>query len=141
MKIFLGHSFTNLIENGKVKTKYQDRILKIIDLVKQKGHKISCALIREEFGKKLMSSKECTPFDFKEIKDCDLFFCFPGSSGGVHIELGWASALSKDIVILLNKEKIYSPLVKGLVCLTNVRIIEYDNDELFEKINGVLKCL
>jgi len=98
-RIFLGHPFTNLLKNNLVRNETKNRILKIIKLLELKGYDVSCALVREKFGEQLMSHEECTPLDFLEIRKCDIFLAFPSNSGGVHIELGWASALGNYIVL------------------------------------------
>ncbi|WP_269147326.1 nucleoside 2-deoxyribosyltransferase [Planococcus antarcticus] len=69
--------------------------------------------------------------DFKEISICDLFVAFPGSpaSPGTHIEIGWASALNKPIILLLEEEKDYAFLIKGLGTVANVTFIRYLKEE------------
>ena len=68
---------------------------------------------REKWGKDLMCADECTMDDYREMKLSDYVIAFPGKpiSGGVHIELGWASSMKKNILLMLDKEEKYSPLV------------------------------
>ena len=81
-----------------------------------------------------MCAEECTMDDYREMKLSDYVIAFPGKpiSGGVHIELGWASSMKKNILLMLDKEEKYSPLVQGLETLTNVQICYYKN--LFDEV-------
>ncbi|MED4128870.1 nucleoside 2-deoxyribosyltransferase [Shouchella miscanthi] len=78
-----------------------------------------------------MTPEECTEIDFKEISACDLFVAFPGApaSPGTHIEIGWASALNKPIVLLLEEEKDYAFLINGLGTIANVTFIRFRTEE------------
>ncbi len=77
-----------------------------------------------------MTADECTLDDFKEMNESDVILAFPGNpiSGGVHIELGWASALHKKIYIFLEKTANYSPLITGLKTVTDVELVEITED-------------
>lgn len=50
----------------------------------------------------------------------------PGApaSAGTHVELGWASALGKPIVLLLERGHEYAGLVTGLGSVTSVTSVE-----------------
>lgn len=63
-----------------------------------------------------MEPSECTRIDYNEIASCDAFIAFPcaPASPGTHIEIGWASAWKKPIVLLLEKGREYAFLVRGL---------------------------
>jgi len=138
-RVFLGHTFTSVIDNGTVHERYRDRITNIIKLFETNGHEVKCALVREKFGKELMNAEICTPLDYQEVGKCDVFICFPSNSGGVHIELGWASAMKKKIVLFLKEGKNYSPLVYGLSKLTQVELFNYRNEEdILEKIRLII---
>lgn len=64
------------------------------------------------------------------MNESDVILAFPGNpiSGGVHIELGWASALHKKIYIFLEKTANYSPLITGLKTVTDVELVEITED-------------
>jgi nucleoside 2-deoxyribosyltransferase len=77
-----------------------------------------------------MAPEECTKIDFDEISACDRFVAYPGAiaSPGTHVELGWASALGKDITLLLQDGVEYAFLVRGLPVLTRVRTFAYRDE-------------
>lgn len=88
-----------------------------------------------------MTPQQCTKIDFDEIRSCDLFVAFPGSpaSPGTHIEIGWASALKKKIVLLLENERDYAFLIQGLSVVADVEYINFKGtDDLLEKIKSIL---
>lgn len=64
------------------------------------------------------------------------------NSGGVHVEIGWASANKKPLKIFLKKDYPYSPMVSGIHMLTSTDYIYYDVDyseELVELIINEIK--
>ena len=77
----------------------------------------------------------CTPLDFEEMRNTDCVLAFPGApiSGGMHIELGWASAMKKKISIFVKKGEQYSPLILGLHEITESKVFYFQSfDELDE---------
>ena len=88
-----------------------------------------------------MPPEVCTPLDYEQIKESDVFVALPGNppSGGVHIELGWASALDTRVVMLLEEGKNYSNLVLGLGKVGKVDYVQYKTlDECIERLDKVL---
>lgn len=143
MRIFFGAPFTKYLDGktGKVIKEKQEFIEKMICFLEEKGHYARNAHSREKFGKDLMPAHVCTKLDLEEIQQCDLFIAMPGNppSGGVHIELGWASAIGKKIILLLRKNGEYSPLIKGLDTVGDVTTIIFENEqELFERLGRLI---
>lgn len=79
-----------------------------------------------------MSPADCTRVDYEEISRCDCFIAFPGApaSPGTHIELGWASALGKPVIMLLETGAAYAYLVQGLHQVTHVETIYYQDNQV-----------
>ncbi|MDM0027081.1 nucleoside 2-deoxyribosyltransferase [Variovorax saccharolyticus] len=130
-KIFLAGPFKALV-NKKTNAMSPIEIARFMTIIvhfENKGWTVHCAHRREKWGKEFMTPEECTSVDFSEIKKCDYFVAFPGSpaSPGTHVELGWASALGKPIILLLEKNKEYAFLVQGLGEVSPVITIEYEN--------------
>ena len=79
------------------------------------------------------------------MKKCEYIFFvlenpYPDNS---YIELGWASALKKNIILLLEKNTYYPPLVTEITCMNNVKVYYYEdfyNDVLPIIKNYVEEC-
>jgi hypothetical protein len=143
MRIFFGAPFTKYVnkKTGKVVKSKREFIEKMIFFLEEKGHYVRNAHSREKFGKDLMPAHVCTKLDLEEIRACDLFIAMPGNppSGGVHVELGWASVLDKKIILLLRKKGKYSPLIHGLGTVGNVETIVFgDEKEIFENLGRMI---
>jgi hypothetical protein len=130
-KIFLATPITSLMERpdqyNPLEQKSIETIIKTLRLHLQT--KVFCAIEREEYGKDLMSGIECTKPDYLGLVESDVMLAFPDHSYGVHIELGWASAVKKPIVVCVNRRiGIKTPLIEGLMTLTSVAILDYQSD-------------
>jgi len=140
MHIFICFPFSQLIDKktGIVCEEQQKFLANLRMALVKEGHEVFLAHYREKWGKELMGPLECTVDDFRQMKSTDLVIAFPGDpiSGGVHIELGWASALNKKIVMFLKDGVEYSPLILGLSTVTETDTIYYKENvtETMEKI-------
>lgn len=116
----------------------------LLEHLRSKGFAAASSHERENWGETRYSPEKCTPLDLEEIKKSDILLAIPGNppSGGVHIELGWASALGKKIIVLLEEGHTYSNLVHGLPMLTNTVFIRYKMiDKTFKDLDRVLDSL
>lgn len=144
MLVFLATPYSQLCdEEYKVKKEYKDFFEKLTKEIKKMGVDYFLAVERENYGKEYTSDKESTKIDFETIKKCDLLCVIPGvpASGGVHVELGWASANKKDIEIFLNKNSNYSPMVTGLSEITNVHYNYYNKEYSDEVIKLICESI
>lgn len=145
MLVFLATPYSQLCdEKYKVKEKYKNFFKKLTNEIKKMHVEYFLAVERENYGKEYTSDKESTRIDFETIKKCDMLCVLPGvpASGGVHVELGWASANNKKIEMFLNKNASYSPMVTGLSELTSVNYNYYTeefSDEVIELICNSIK--
>lgn len=146
MKVFLAIPYSQLCDNKKYELKGEYRIF-FEKLIKE-FKKINCdyflAHEREAWGKEYASAEESTKIDFETIKTADLVCIIPGipASGGVHVEIGWASANKRKLRIFFEKDKFYSPMVTGINCLTDTKYYYYEkeySDELIELIMNSVK--
>lgn len=138
MKYFLAFPFSQYCKDGNP---LNDEIKKLLENVRNTiircNGKVFLAHYREKWGEEIMAPSVCTPLDFEEMRNTDCVLAFPGApiSGGVHIELGWASAMKKRICLFLQQGEDYSPLVYGLSMLTEVELVFFSSiGELDEKI-------
>jgi hypothetical protein len=106
----------------------------LIRVLHERGWGVDNAHARENWGADWMQPDECTPLDFHGVTTADLLIAIPGSpaSGGVHVEIGWASAMGVPVLLLLEQDAEYSHLVRGLdgVPRAEVNEIRYGSPEL-----------
>ncbi|AFS39681.1 nucleoside 2-deoxyribosyltransferase [Leuconostoc gelidum subsp. gasicomitatum] len=126
--IFLAAPFKQLLTAEQViDSRNKNMINKVIQLLENQHFIVDNAHKRENWGRNMMSPNQCTHADFQAIKSCQLFMAFPGTpaSPGTHIEIGWASACEKQMVLLLQKDTTYAYLVTGLGAIGNVTYLYY----------------
>ena len=123
-KMFLAGPFKALVDADTqvMSTRHIEQFSAIIEFFEAQGWSVHCAHRREKWGREFMTPAECTTIDYQEIAKCDVFVAFPGApaSPGTHIELGWASAMKKPTVLLLEENQEYAYLVQGLGEITQV---------------------
>lgn len=144
MKVFLAMPYSQLCDNNyELKTEYKIFFEKLTTELKKLGCDYFLAHEREKWGKSYSSAEESTMIDFETIKNVDLVYIIPGvpNSGGVHVEIGWASANKKKLCIFLKKDFPYSPMVTGIHCLTDTKYDYYEKDYSDELINLILKSV
>ena len=141
MKVFFAIPYSQLCdEKYEVKKEYREFLEKLIKKTKELGCEYFLAHERENWGKEYSSAEESTEIDFNTISRCDLVCMIPGvpASGGVHVELGWASAAHKKINLFLQKDYFYSPMVTGIDVLTDARKYYYDSDYNEELVDIII---
>lgn len=94
----------------------------LFNMLREESDETFLALEREGWGRALMPGDICTPLDFAEMTRCDLVVAYPGVSCGVGVELGWASALGKPIILLLDQDGDYTPMIRELGRLPGARV-------------------
>jgi nucleoside 2-deoxyribosyltransferase len=59
---------------------------------------------------------------FRAMQSADVVFAYIGqrASTGLGMELGWASALRKPVVLLVNQAQVHRPLIEHLEAVTQV---------------------
>ena len=76
------------------------------------------------------------------LKQSDILVTCPEKSAGANIELGWASALGKNIVIFIHEKEHPSLMQVGLEGITNAKIIRFkDIMDLRQKLRGYMSAL
>ena len=124
---FLAGPFKAIVdpETGVMSTFDRDRYEALIGHLETRGYTVHNAHRRESWGANFLSPEECTRLDYEQIRDCDLFVAFPGrpASPGTHIEIGWATAFGKPLILLLEEGHTYAYLVQGLHTVGDVRYV------------------
>jgi nucleoside 2-deoxyribosyltransferase len=136
---FVGGPFFRVVDqnSGLMPKEEQEKITRIIDYFEKDGATVYNAHRREAFGAEFLTARECTKLDFTEISGSDIFVAYPGVpvSPGTHVEIGWASALGKPMVLFLEKDKRHTFLVTGLETVANVEYIWFETvDEILAQL-------
>jgi len=139
-KIFIACPFIKYI-NG---TTFMDNTFRffteqLYDLCMEYASEVFLSLKREEYGAKPLPYYSCS-MDLSEVRNSDLMVAIPDDSMGVAVEIGWMSAMKKPIILILNKNQIYSPLVKNIHKITLGHTVYYENGEI-NALDGVRKTL
>ncbi|MFC0543438.1 nucleoside 2-deoxyribosyltransferase [Kutzneria chonburiensis] len=141
--VFVGGPFYGLVnpETGVMAPRDQSKINRIIEHFEQGGAKVYNAHRREQWGAQFLTAPVCTKLDYTEIAQSDVFVAYPGVpvSPGTHVEVGWASALGKPMVLLLERDAKHTFLVIGLETVANVEFIYFDEvDEILEQLDDAV---
>ncbi|MGW5735273.1 MULTISPECIES: hypothetical protein [Streptomyces] len=127
--LFLAGPFLQLLDpaTGEMPPGTRAPFAALIEHFERQGFSVHNAHRREAWGAELMAPAECTPLDQEEIRKADVFVGFPGlpASPGTHIEMGWASAFDKPIVLLLEEGQEYAFLVRGLHAVATVEYVVF----------------
>ncbi|WP_405008230.1 nucleoside 2-deoxyribosyltransferase [Kitasatospora purpeofusca] len=127
--LFLAGPFIQLLdpETGEMPPGAREPFDLLIKHFESQGVAVHNAHRREAWGAELMRPEQCTALDQEEIRKAELFVALPGSpaSPGTHIEIGWASAFGKPIVLLLERGREYTFLVQGLHTVAEVEEVVY----------------
>jgi len=131
---FLAGPFKGIMdaETGMIRAFERERFEALIDHMEARGYAVNNAHKRESWGANFMAPEECTRLDYENIRDCDLFVAFPGhpASPGTHIEIGWASALGKPMILLLEEGGTYAFLIHGLHVVGDVSEVRMPTGEI-----------
>lgn len=137
-KIFIACPISKYIENNNFMNQdFRNFIESLYSSCLSFSPEVFLALRREEFGKKLMPDK-CTQLDYSEMLNSDLVIAIPDDSKGTAVELGWASALKKKVILILKSNERYTPLISRMNDITETIIIYY-HDQLDSEVLSLVK--
>lgn len=129
-KIFISCPFNKFLKNNTFVDKpFREFTEELYEVCLQYTPNVFFALKREDYGAKPMPNYSCLR-DFEEMKNADIVLAIPDDSMGSAVEIGWASAMRKNIVLILNMGQDYSPLITNIPKITAGEIIWYKKDLL-----------
>lgn len=142
--VFVGGPIQNAIGPDGV---FNAEIRHLIESVSKALKKANCHIISahvyENFGEMDVRGKfqDVCARDYQWMRECDLFLAIlPLASNGkvictsgTFVELGWASAMGKPIVLVRDPAPKYSHLIEGLDVVTQVAEM-YINEKDFEEV-------
>lgn len=128
MKVFVAAPFGNhLGVDGIFDFHFRRQLEEFYTCLSDVGFEYFSAQVNENWGSTPLMPAECVPIDYKELVSSDVVVAVLGKppSLGVAVELGWASALQKPIVVLGTAINA-SSMIAGLDRVADVRFIEAD---------------
>lgn len=147
-RIFISCPISKYSDDDQISEDYKGFIKKIFNLCKNSSESVYLALERENYEIKQMKNDDiCTLQDYKAICNADIVVAIPEDSQGVAVEIGWASALDKKIILVLDQIYTYSALIKAINVVTDAIIVNIERKDeyssvdniFFEKLSQILK--
>jgi len=139
MKVFVGGPIQYAIgQDGKFINEIREKFERIINRLEKDGIQVCSAHVEENYGESTdeYSNEQICIRDFSWMHECDKYISvFPNyedgriiHSGGTNVELGWATALNKDVIIICDHNKLHklSKLIRGLNTICRVDFIDLD---------------
>lgn len=146
--IFLSAPFSQLLVDGGLGVEVRERLNAVIDHLEAKGWSVGNAHKREGWGARLDSPHTAVRADLQGIEDSGVLVAILGSppSPGVQLEIGFALARNKKLVIIAESDDPMPYLIRGVVEQESVVLIRQTNDrqdnyELGEAITEALNRL
>ena len=130
--VFIAGPFTNALNrSSKFDNIVKEHIEYIIEVVISSGHKYFSAHMRENWGVNLDSPDSLAQTDINEMRHCSHLIVYWGKkiSIGVCIEIGFAIACNKPVLLIKNINSIESDFYKGLISLGHIKEVHWNNNE------------
>jgi nucleoside 2-deoxyribosyltransferase len=148
-RVFLAAPYSQFIDaaTGTVTAPWRQRLDALRMSFLARGAHVFSAHHNESWGEQWLAADLCTPIDHNAIRQADVVCAVIGNppSGGVMIELGWASALHVPCLLVLPKDGRFSPLVAGLNTIVAANHVSepltWDSAEVTEIVNGAISLL
>lgn len=140
LRVFLAAPYSQWVNpsTGRVETHLRQRLEVLRQGFLDHGAQVFNAHHNEDWGAGWLPADQCTPADFQAMRVADVVCAVIGSplSGGVAVELGWASALGKPILVLAEEDIEYTPLIRGIHTVTRASFLTAPASEWPETFRG-----
>lgn len=141
--VFLAAPYSQWMDNaiGGLLPQWKLRLDAVRQALLASGARVFSAHHSESWGKDWRASDLCTPIDFEAMLRTDVVCALVGDppSGGVAVELGWASALGKPILLVRSPGAVCSPLIAGLGSITSVQYVNEPVAWRAAEIDGITR--
>ncbi len=131
-KIFLAAPYSQWMDwhCGRILPHWQERLERLRRELILSGAAVFSAHYNEQWGEAWLPAEICTRADFAALQVSDTVCAVIGQppSGGVAVELGWAAALRKPSLVILQSEGSCTPLIHGLPSIVHAEFLEEDLD-------------
>lgn len=115
--LFLSGPFTQLLEGNGLPAEFRERLTAVIDHLEARGWSVDNAHRRERWGASLDSPYSAVTADLEGIEKAEVLVAFLGipPSPGVQLEIGFALARNKRIVVIADDYDQMPYLIRGIV--------------------------
>jgi nucleoside 2-deoxyribosyltransferase len=123
-RVFLAAPFAQWVSpDGLVDQKWRDRLETLRLHLLNAAMPVFSAHHNEGWGAGWLPSAVCVPNDFRAMETCDVVCAYLGTpaSAGVCVELGWAAAMRKPVLLVMDRGVKHSQMIEGLATITHVR--------------------
>lgn len=139
-KVFIGGPIQYALQHSHFNIAVRKILEKVLSEVEAAGFQVFSAHRYERYGELDMAGMETEVCrrDYNWMRNCDIFIAVlpalddqsvPVRTDGTCVELGWASALGKKMIIIRSPSVQYSHLVEGLGAINDALLI-VDIDEV-----------
>ena len=142
MQIFLAAPFTQMLDSdGAFEPRFRGELAQLQIYLEELGHDVFSAHSREKWGEALDTPGGALAIDLAQIDRCDALVAVIGNppSPGVQLELGYAIAMKKPLVLVADPLGDQPYLVDGIPPLTSATLIRVTN--LAESYDALRKAL
>lgn len=126
-KIFIACPISKYLTLDGMDKDFENFIKKVYKICCNYSDNVFLALEREKYGKNKMYGSDCTIADYNEMKTTDILVAIPEDSMGVSVEIGWASAMKKKIVVFCDKKYHQSELIKSINSIVDGKRVNIDS--------------
>lgn len=137
-RLFIACPISKYLTEEGIDHDFELFIKDLVKLCRKYFKEVYIALEREEYGKKKMYGSICTILDYRKIETIDTLLAIPEDSMGASIEIGWASSLQKEVIVITDKKYKQSELVKSINCITEGTTINIDSTNGYKSIKKEL---
>jgi Nucleoside 2-deoxyribosyltransferase len=126
MQLFLAAPFTQMLSPaGEFDGTFRSELMELHDYLGHLGYHVFSAHSREDWGNALDTPGGALAIDLAQIDRCDALIAVIGDppSPGVQLELGYAIARKKPLVLIVDRSGAAPYLVAGIPALTPATII------------------
>jgi hypothetical protein len=146
--VFLSGPFTQLLRGNELPVEFRERLTAVIDHLEAKGWSVDNAHRRERWGARLDSPYTAANADLDGIEKAGVLVAFLGTppSPGVQLEIGFALARNKKIVLIADEDDQMPYLIRGMVERDSVVLIRQpvssgNHQDIGERISAGLERL
>ncbi len=141
--LFLSVSYSAQVDaQGRILPEYRTGLERTLSIFEDRQHKVFCAPREDGWKLNDMSPAEAFLLDVAEIEKSDVFIAFVGNriSDGIQLELGFALAKGKRIILLNQVDETLSYINKGMVESGRAELITFANqDDLAQKLEHLVE--